>query len=145
MTTEAAKGDAGRPGLPNRGFRLHGRDDLTSVSRGADASGRVDCQPDVADIGQRGTAAVDAHADADVEIAGPLPLADGSLRGDGRVDGCARPLEDGEELVGARVDLSAARAQHGRPQDTPDVVQQVAVAVAQSTEQGCGRLDVGHQ
>jgi hypothetical protein len=39
----------------------------------------------------------------------------------------------------------AARAQHRGAEDASDVVQQVAVAVSQSPEQGRGRLDIGHQ
>src|SRR5207245_2587714 len=75
----------------------------------------------------------------------PASSAERTLDGHRRLDRDGGPLEDREELVGAGVDLAAPRTRYRRPEDAADVVQQVAVAVAQLIEEGGGGLDIRHQ
>src|SRR6266849_2438067 len=131
VSAEAVEADALPRRLPDGGPGLAGNDDLPSVGRRADTSRGVDGQTDVPDVGQRRTAAVNSDTDEDIDVVGPDLLAERALDGRGRLDGGGGPLEDGEELVGAGVDLAAAGSRHRGPQDASDVVQQVAIAVAQ--------------
>ena len=130
MSAETAEADAGRCRFPDSRPGLAGNDDLPSVGRRADASRGVDGQTDVPDIGQCRATAMDPDTNPDFEIVGPGPIAERTLDGRRRLDGGGGPLEDREVLVGAGVDLAAARSQHRRPEDASDVVQQVAIAVA---------------
>lgn len=67
----------------------------------ADAGRGVDGQADVTDVRERGAPAMDPNADPDAEIVGP------------------------------GVDFSAACSRHRSADDVSDVVQHVAIAVAQ--------------
>jgi len=78
------------------------------VSGGADASRGVDRQADVADLGERGSTAVNADAHADIQLVGPRVFANGALDGDRSIESGDGTFEDREEFVGARIDLAAA-------------------------------------
>jgi hypothetical protein len=52
-------------------------------------------------------------------------------------------LEDREVLVPVGVDLVTAAPTHGVADDPPDVLQQGRVALAQTSEEQSGTLDVG--
>ena len=54
-------------------------------------------------------------------------------------------LERGEELVGAGLDLVAARPGDGTTLDRAHLVEQLAVALAEPMDQRGGALDVGHE
>jgi len=145
MSTETPEANAGRRRGADGGSGRRRQNDLPAVGRPADARGGVHREPDVADVRQRRASAVDPGPYAHVETVDPRPLTELALGGHGRLDGGARPLEDREELVGAGVDLAAARSRHRCPEDPSDVVQQVAIAIAQLTEKEGGGLDIGHQ
>src|SRR5437667_9148445 len=88
---------------------------------------------------------MDPHANPDLEVVGPGPGADRTLHVRGRLDGSPGAFEGCEELVGARIDLAAARFGHRRAEDAPHGVPHVAIPVAHAMEQGGGALDIGHQ
>src|SRR5213594_4132887 len=88
---------------------------------------------------------MDPHANPDLEVVGPGPCAERTLDVRGRLDGSPGAFEGCEELVGARIDLAAARFGHRRAEDAPHVVPHVAIPVAHAMEQGGGALDIGHQ
>src|SRR5207245_3525901 len=109
------------------------------------AASRVERNTAVPDVGQGVQAAVEPDASPAYHPAGPPSSAERTLDGHRRLDRDGGPLEDREELVGAGVDLAAPRTRYRRPEDAADVVQQVAVAVAQLIEEGGGGLDIRHQ
>ena len=61
------------------------------------------------------------------------------------MNGGSGPLEDGEELVGAGVDLAASRLLNCPSDDLPDLPEQGRVVVAQPAEEGGRVLDVGQE
>src|SRR4029453_11419669 len=65
---EAPEPDAGRRRWADRGPGPAREQQPPPVGRRADPGRGVNSQPDVADIGERGTSAVDPHPDADLEI-----------------------------------------------------------------------------
>src|SRR5262249_59203051 len=99
----------------------------------------------VGGVGARGTPGGDPAGDASLAATAPRTPADLALDCDGRLEGGGRLLEDGEELVGTRVDLAPARSPHHSAENGSDGLQQRAVAIAQLTEQDGRSLDVGHQ
>src|SRR5207237_9994357 len=98
--------------------------------RGAAARGVGHGPTNVPDIGQRRAAAMDPDTDPHVETPGPAPVAELALDGHGRLAGGGGALEDRKELVGAGVDLAAARAHHSGPEHASHVVQEGAIAAA---------------
>lgn len=69
------------------------------------------------------------------QIVGPGAVAERALDGHRRHDGSGSAIEDCEELVGARIDLTATRPQHRRPDDASDLIQDGAIAITQLAEQ----------
>ena len=61
---------------------------------------------------------MDADPKSHLQPVGPFAGGEVALDGHRRLDGGAGALEDREELVGARVDLAAARARDGGPKDS---------------------------
>ena len=59
---------------------------------------------------------MDADPDAHDDVVRPRLGVEGALHRDGRVDGGPGRLEDGEELVGARLDLVSAGIGDALPQ-----------------------------
>src|SRR5207247_1682563 len=84
-------------------------------------------------------------SDTYLDAIAPRATAELPLDCDGRLEGGGRLREDGEELVGTRVDLASARSPHHSAENASDGLQQRAVAMAQLTEQDGRSLDVGHQ
>jgi hypothetical protein len=127
MSTETAEPDAGRCRCPDRCSGNGGNDDLPSVGRRADASSGVNGQTDVPNIGECWAAAMDPDTDPHLKTVGqtvdPGPVAELAPDRHCRLNSGCGPLEDCKELVGARVDLAAARSQQCCPQDASDVVQ----------------------
>src|SRR3989442_14848583 len=107
MPTEAAIADARRRRSCDRVFCHLGDDNLTPMRRRADAGHGVDGQADVPYVRQRGPAAMDSDAHSDREIFRPALPAERTLDSGGSLDGVCGALEDGEELVGAGVNLPA--------------------------------------
>src|SRR5712691_6302759 len=145
MPTEASEADAGRQRSLDGVLRLAGDDDLASMCRPADPSRGVYGQTDVPRVGQGGTAAVDPGSDPAFQIVQPGPSAHRALDASRRLDRRNDLLEDREELNRAGVDLAAAGSKHRLPDDAPDIVQQVRVAIAELPEKSGGTLDVGQQ
>src|SRR2546427_465213 len=140
MPTEASEAYAGRQRSLDGGLRLAGDDDLASMCRPADPGRSVHGQTDVPRVGQGGTAAVDPGSDPAFQIVQPGPGAHCALDAYRRLDGRNDLLEDREELIRAGVDLATAGTKHRVPDDVPDVVQQVRVAVAELPEKRGGSL-----
>ena len=88
---------------------------------------------------------MDPDPDAYVDVVDPRACSHLTLDGDSRLDAGSRTLEHGEELVSARLDDAAIEPNRGVSQHRPQVVEQVAVAIAEPTEQGGGTLDIGQQ
>ena len=145
MSTETPETNAGRRRSPDRHPGRGGHDDLPTVGRRAHARGGVNGQTDVAHIGQCRLTAMDPDAHPHLETVDPRSAAELALDRHRRFDGGTRPLEDREELVGARVDLSTAHSKHGVPEDGPDVVQEGSVAITEPAQQDGRALDIGHQ
>src|SRR5439155_16786088 len=145
VPTEGVETDAGGQGVLDSSSGLVGDHDLAAMRRRTDTGRGVDGQPDVPRIGEGGAAAVDTGADLYLEVLGPGPRAQRALDDHGRFDGRNDALEDGEELIRAGVDLTAAGAAHRGPNDVLDVFQQVRVAIAELPEKNGGALDVGEQ
>ena len=131
---------------PDGGPGVAGDDDLPTVGRRADARRGVHGQPDVPDIGQRRAAAVNPRTDADVEIAGPCAACRAHAGWPPprrwRRPAARRPRSTRRR---GRRSRGRSRAAPRGAEDASDAVQQVAVAVAQPSKQGRGRLDIGHQ
>src|SRR5256712_8633173 len=145
VPAEVAEAETGRYRCSD-GFRgLARHDDLTPMGRGADTGYGVDGQTDVAEIGEGGATAVDPDANPHFEIVAPGPFAEGPLDGRCRLDGVDAALEDGEDLVGADVDLAAACAKDRRTQCASDAAEQVSISIAQAAEKSGGAFDIGHQ
>jgi hypothetical protein len=77
---------------------------------------------------------MDSGPEPDLETTGPCSLAQRALDAQGRLDGGAGSLEDGEELVGAGVDLMAPSPRHGVPDDAAHVLQQAPITGSQPVE-----------
>src|SRR5205807_10020907 len=88
---------------------------------------------------------MDPHANPDLEVVGPGPCAERTLDVRGRLDGSPGAFEGCEELVGARIDLAAARSGHRRAEDATHVVPHAATPDADAKAPGGGALGVGHQ
>ena len=145
MPAEAAEAEADRY-RSSDGYRgLAGHDNLTAMGGGADPGYGVDGQTDVTEIGEGGAAAVDPDANPHFEIVAPGPFAKRPLDGRCRLDGVDGALEDGEELVGADVDLAAACAKDRRTQRASDAAEQVSISIAQAAEKNGRAFDIGHQ
>src|SRR5438552_4389868 len=144
-TAQAAEADAGRDHPSDGDPCRAGDDDLTPMGRRADACCGVDGQTDVPNIREGGAAAMDPHTSPDLEVVGPDPRAERALDVRGRLDGSLGAFEGCEKLVGARIDLAAARFGHRSAEDAPHVVPHVAIPVAHAMEQGGGALDISHQ
>src|SRR5262249_57581009 len=95
--------------------------------------------------GEAGRGGGDGAGGGCVGAMAPGTPADLALDCDGRLESGGRLLEDGEELVGTRVDLAPARSPHHSAENGSDGLQQRGVAIAQLTEQDGRSLDVGHQ
>src|SRR5689334_25007442 len=121
MPAETPEPHAGRRrgGRGRAGSRGH--EDLTTVRRRAHTRRRVHGEPDVPGLRQRRTTAVDADANANLRRGGRAVRAGSpgqlALDGHGRLDRVCDTLEDGEELVGPRVDLASAAPQTGFSHD----------------------------
>src|SRR5688500_7118285 len=112
MSSEAAEPHPDRERGHHRGPRRGGHADLFAVGRGADACRRVHGKADVSGIRERRATAVDADADTHLDAVAPRIAPELALDCDGGLEGGGRLLEDGEELVGTRVDLAPARSPH---------------------------------
>ena len=88
---------------------------------------------------------MDTGSDPAFQIVQPGPSLHRALDAHRRLDRRNDLLEDREELIRAGVDLATARSKHRVPDDAPDVVQQVRVAIAELPEKSGGTLDVGQQ
>src|SRR5262245_12056779 len=114
MPAEAAEGDAGRRSADG-GLRVARHDDLSPASRGADPRRGVHGEADVADVGQCRAPAVNPDPHPYLEILGPRALTERLPNSRRRLHGRGGPLEDREELVGARVDLAPRAPQDRGP------------------------------
>src|SRR5580765_3987853 len=96
-------------------------------------------EPDVALVGERRLACVDAHPDAHRR------LGESHLRRSGREHRVAGAFEDAEERVALRVDLHAAVVSDGPTNPAPVLGECVGVRSAERIEQASRSLDVGEQ
>src|SRR6185369_6708788 len=103
MRTQPAQAHAGWPGPAERIARGCREQYLAAVPRGADPRHRVNRQADVACVGQRRAAAVDAGPDLDADALGPGASAEVTLNLERRLQRARGTDEHGKVLVGARV------------------------------------------
>ena len=119
--------------------------DLAAVAGRAEAGHGVHRDSDVAGVGERRPAAVDAGADAHADAVGPGARAQAALDRERGFERCGGTNEDGEELVGTRVDLATACAVHATADDGADVREQRCIAIAEPMQQARRAFDVGQQ
>ena len=101
-----------------------------------------DVHPEVALVADGGLARVEAHADAHLDAARPLVVAERALRVNGAAYGVARADEREEERVALRVDLGAAGRAEALADEPPVVACDLGVVVAELLQQACRALDV---
>ena len=110
MRAQAPEAYAGRPG-PAHGIPGRGREqDLPAVSSRADPGDRVHGHTDVACIGQRGTPAMEAGSEPDLDTIGPGPFLHGPFDGKGGLERRRSAIEDCENFIPASIDLAARSA-----------------------------------
>jgi hypothetical protein len=83
-----------------------------------------------------------AHTHTHRDTLGPAVGLERSVGGDGRRDCFLRSLKDGKELIGAAVDLVAARLRYGAPEQAPVLAQDGAVAIPELLHEPSRPLDV---
>ena len=112
MRAEPAQTQAGGPG-PAQGITGSAREqDLPTVRRRADPGHGVHRKADVARVGQRRPAAVEADPDLDADVFGPGARAQAAFDPQRRLQRRRGTNEDGKELIRTRIDLAAAGAVH---------------------------------
>src|SRR6267378_3639304 len=130
MRAQAPEAYARRP-RPAHGIPSRGREqDLAAVRRRADPGDGVHRQTDVAGVGQRGTPAMDAGSDPDIDTIGPGPSVQGPLDRNRGLERGWSAIENREELIRASVDLAATHPMHRAPHDGADLSQEGGVAIA---------------
>ena len=102
----------------------------------ADTGGRVDVDPHVALVGQRGFARVDPHSHANG------PVAEGRLGGLGRCDRVRRAAEREEERISLCVDLDAVVPAADVAKRPSMIREQLGIVVAVLLQQAGGAFDV---
>ena len=115
------------------------------MSGGADASGPVDAQPDVALLCDDGLSGVHAHPYPDDCLARPRACGDLSLSGQCRGDGILRARKDDEEGVSLRVHLAAAVLLKERAEEAVMLGQEDGVVLAEAFQQPGRPFDVGEE
>jgi hypothetical protein len=125
--------------------RIAGDEDLSAVCSRTDARRSVHGHADVVRVVECRVAAVDPDPDPNLEILGPRPSSELTLHAHRGVEGGLWKFEHREELVRPRFDHLAAHSQRGVSLDRPHVVDQVAVALTQTMDQGGRTFDVRHQ
>ena len=126
-----------------RGRRGLREDDLASMPRRGDALGAVDVDADVTVLAERGSARVEA--DANAHRRRPRMPAEPPLSLDGRSDGRLRRGEGGEELVAARVHHVPVGAGYRIAQQPANVREYGLPLLSQLPGEAGGALDVGEE
>jgi len=134
VITEAAIPHARRRGAVDR---VRGHDDLPAVRDRADARDGVYRDPDVAGVGERGPAAVDAGTHEHLDAARPGPPAQLGEQIDRRLHRGVRTFEHREELVAVAIDRVPARAGNRLLRARAHVAQQARVVVAHPDQVAC--------
>ena len=135
MVAELAEADRLGKCRPDEGARRIGEEDLPAMTGGADARGAVDVDADVARHGAHRLTAVQAHADPDLDAAGPGMCRERSLGVDARQQPGARRRERDEQAIAGRIDSRPAVRGQDAVEDPVVVAQQRCVGVAQLLEQ----------
>src|SRR5439155_26227056 len=116
-----------------------GKHDLAAVCDACDPRRSVHVEAHIPLVRHERLAGVEAYADAD-RAAVERPLAFGGGR-----ESVFRARKSDEEGVALGVDLDAAVAGEGLPEDAPVLRQRVGVGVAELVQQACRALDVGEE
>src|SRR5215510_9491388 len=135
MRAQPAESDAGGPPATSGVTRRLGEHDLAPVGRRADAGDSVHDQANVASVGERGAAAVKPCAETHLDAIRPRPPLDRALHPHGRLEGGRRALEDGEELVAARIDLASLASLHRGADETAHLGEERRVAITEPAQE----------
>jgi hypothetical protein len=103
---------------------------LAAVAGSANTGSAMDSHPDVPLASHRRLAGMDAHADPEIGRLGPSVLAEAALAGNRRRDGVFGAPERDKERVTLRVDLAAVMFAERLAQDSPMLVECLAVPLA---------------
>ena len=144
VLAQIAKLDAGEVVcvvLEERDGRLRDQD-LPAVSHCAQSRGPVDCEADVAPVGDLGRAGVEADPHAQLGAGRPRMLPQRPLGGDRGEHPVARAAKRGEERVSLRIDLVPAVGGEGLAQEPLVLGEDGPVLVAELPEQPRRSLDV---
>src|SRR6202521_5085632 len=111
----------------------------------ADPGRGVDGPADVARIGQGWSAGVQADPNLDRKAIRPGPSANLALDRERRLEAGHGPLEDGEHLISAGLDLAATALADRRPQEASHIGEEAVIPVAKASNETGRVLDVGEQ
>ena len=145
VLTEVAERDAFGERVHQERPRRFGDHDLSAVARGSDPCRTVDVDPDVVVAAHDTVAAVQTHADADLDAVGPGVGREPSLRRHRCSDGSPRGREHREERVTFGSDLHAISLGDGVPHDRGMLVLERRVRLTEPSEESRRSLDIGEQ